>query len=279
MCGRGAQRLSEITPCRTNVVRLSSSYGGGGNRTPSASSVRWRLARQGGERRAARRRGRHVRPRLRTALGEHPRLEIVRFPAVQWRRRESNPVRLLGSLATRSPRRRRPSREDSTSGTDSRRGRSILPRAGRGRGGGRLRRPGAAPASEARMEAAGIEPASAAAPGRASTSLACALISPGRPVRRRPTAGPAILSSHPSGDWLSFGASPLSDAASRATGPARGDALPNYLGSECEITIRTYVVPGCFTRPTGDLDSQLSRRTDHVETWSPPYVFVQSVAA
>src|SRR5262249_59309408 len=31
--------------------------------------------------------------------------------------------------------------------------------------------------------------------------------------------------------------------------------------------------PGCFTRPTGDLDSQLSRRTDHVETWSPPYVF------
>ena len=30
--------------------------------------------------------------------------------------------------------------------------------------------------------------------------------------------------------------------------------------------------PGCFTRPTGDLDLQLSRRTDHVETWSPPYV-------
>ena len=30
--------------------------------------------------------------------------------------------------------------------------------------------------------------------------------------------------------------------------------------------------PGGFTRPTGDLGSQLSRRTDHVETRSPPYV-------
>jgi hypothetical protein len=25
-------------------------------------------------------------------------------------------------------------------------------------------------------------------------------------------------------------------------------------------------VPGCFTRPTGDLGLQLSRRIDHVET-------------
>ena len=32
------------------------------------------------------------------------------------------------------------------------------------------------------------------------------------------------------------------------------------------------VFPGCFTRPTGDLGLQLCRRTDHVETWSPPYV-------
>jgi hypothetical protein len=47
------------------------------------------------------------------------------------------------------------------------------------------------------------------------------------------------------------------------------------LGSECEFVIRTYVGPGCFTRPTGDLDLQLSRRTDHVETWSPPYVCYQ----
>jgi GNAT superfamily N-acetyltransferase len=37
-------------------------------------------------------------------------------------------------------------------------------------------------------------------------------------------------------------------------------------------------VPGGFTRPTGDLGLQLSRRTDHVETWSPPYV-VQRILA
>jgi hypothetical protein len=76
------------------------------------------------------------------------------------------------------------------------------------------------PANRDFMEAGGIEPPSAVAPGRASTSLACALISPGRPVRRRPTAGPAILQSHPSGDWLSFGASPLSDAAYPNHGPS-----------------------------------------------------------
>ncbi len=29
---------------------------------------------------------------------------------------------------------------------------------------------------------------------------------------------------------------------------------------------------GGFTRPTGDLGLQLCRRTDHVETRSPPYV-------
>jgi hypothetical protein len=42
------------------------------------------------------------------------------------------------------------------------------------------------------------------------------------------------------------------------------------LGGECEIVLRTCVVPGCFTRPTGDLGLQLFRRTDHVETRSPP---------
>ena len=42
------------------------------------------------------------------------------------------------------------------------------------------------------------------------------------------------------------------------------------LGGECEIVLRTCVVPGCFTRPTGDLGLQLIRRTDHVETRSPP---------
>ena len=86
-------------------------------------------------------------------------------------------------------------------------------------------------------------------------------------------AGPAILVSHPSADWLCFGASPFNDAATLATGRTRSDASPNYLGGECEIRIRTYVgFPGFLTRPTGVLDLQLSRRTDHVETWSPPYV-------
>src|SRR5919202_3726866 len=32
------------------------------------------------------------------------------------------------------------------------------------------------------------------------------------------------------------------------------------------------LVPGCFTRPTGDLGLRLCRRIDHVETRSPPYV-------
>jgi hypothetical protein len=49
-------------------------------------------------------------------------------------------------------------------------------------------------------------------------------------------------------------------------------SLPNYLGSECEIVLRTCIVAGGFTRPTGDLGLQLCRRTDHVETRSPPYV-------
>src|SRR6266511_487498 len=43
------------------------------------------------------------------------------------------------------------------------------------------------------------------------------------------------------------------------------------LGSECEIALRTCVCAGGFTRPTGDLGLQLSRRIDHVETRSPPY--------
>src|SRR3954451_14489036 len=50
-------------------------------------------------------------------------------------------------------------------------------------------------------------------------------------------------------------------------------SLPNYLGSECEIVLRTCIVAGGFTRPTGDLGLQLCRRTDHVETRSPPYVW------
>src|SRR6266536_764845 len=48
-----------------------------------------------------------------------------------------------------------------------------------------------------------------------------------RPVRRRPTDGPAILVSRPSGDWLSFGASPFYDTATRITGRIRSDASPS----------------------------------------------------
>jgi hypothetical protein len=40
-------------------------------------------------------------------------------------------------------------------------------------------------------------------------------------------SGPAILWSHPSGDWLSFGASPFYDVAPRTTGRVRSDASPN----------------------------------------------------
>ena len=94
------------------------------------------------------------------------------------------------------------------------------------------------------MEAAGIEPASAAAPVRASTSVVCGLISPGGRFADDLPTGQPILWSRPSGDQLSFGASPLSDAATRTTGRIRSDASPNYLGGECEIVIRTYVDPG-----------------------------------
>src|SRR6059058_69356 len=46
-----------------------------------------------------------------------------------------------------------------------------------------------------------------------------------RPVGSRPTAGLAILWCRASGDWLSLGAEPVSDAATRTTGRARSDAL------------------------------------------------------
>jgi len=72
---------------------------------------------------------------------------------------------------------------------------------------GRARRPG-------EVEAGGIEPPSAAAPVRASTSVARAFPLARRPAREPPSAEPAILRSRPFGDWLSVGASPLSDAAS-----------------------------------------------------------------
>jgi hypothetical protein len=69
-----------------------------------------------------------------------------------------------------------------------------------------------------------------------------------RPVGSRPTAGLAILWCRASGDWLSLGAEPVSDAATRATGRARSDALRYGLGSEseCVIVIRTYVTSRLF---------------------------------
>ena len=69
-----------------------------------------------------------------------------------------------------------------------------------------------------------------------------------RPVGSRPTAGLAILQCRAPGDWLSLGAEPVSDTATRATGRARSDALRYGLGSEseCVIVIRTYVTSRLF---------------------------------
>jgi hypothetical protein len=69
-----------------------------------------------------------------------------------------------------------------------------------------------------------------------------------RPVGSRPTAGLAILWCRTSGDWLSLGAEPVSDAATRATGRARSDALRYGLGSEseCVIVLRTCIVSRLF---------------------------------
>src|SRR3989440_12501183 len=69
-----------------------------------------------------------------------------------------------------------------------------------------------------------------------------------RPVGSRPTAGLAILWCRASGDWLSLGAEPVSDAATRATGRARSDALRYGLGSEseCVCVLRTCVVSRLF---------------------------------
>src|SRR5262249_36164529 len=80
-----------------------------------------------------------------------------------------------------------------------------------------------------------------AAPVRASTGLAHPLISPGRPACERPTAGPAILWSHPSGDWLSFGASPFMTPLPSPRAERGATRCLTQLGSECELFIRTYV--------------------------------------
>jgi len=69
-----------------------------------------------------------------------------------------------------------------------------------------------------------------------------------RPVGSRPIDGLAILWCRASGDWLSLGAEPVSDAATRATGRARSDALRYGLGSEseCGVVLRTYVKSRLF---------------------------------
>jgi hypothetical protein len=88
-----------------------------------------------------------------------------------------------------------------------------------------------------------------------------------RPVRRRPTDGLAILWSPASGDWLSLGGEPVGWRRIPSHGPkTERRRYLTRLGGECEIVLRTCFVPGCFTRPTGDLGLQLFRRTDHVET-------------
>jgi hypothetical protein len=120
------------------------------------------------------------------------------------------------------------------------------------------------------VEAAGIEPASADAPERASTSLSCAWNSPGG--RRQATYRRA---SHPLKSRSGRLALPRRRARCWRRIPSHGPKTERRryltrLGGECEIVLRTCVCPGCFTRPTGDLGLQLFRRTDHVETRSPP---------
>src|SRR5437870_13863220 len=110
---------------------------------------------------------------------------------------------------------------------------------------------GASAGLRSAVEAAGIEPASVGAPIRASTSLGCALISPGRPVRSRPTAGPAILRCRAAGDWLSLGGEPVSDAASEPRAEPGATRHLTGFGGECEFVIRIYVGSRCLTRPPG----------------------------
>lgn len=56
-----------------------------------------------------------------------------------------------------------------------------------------------------------------------------------RPARRRPTAGLALLWSPASGEWLSLGSEPVSDAGSRSTGRDRGDALPKLVRQRVRV--------------------------------------------
>ena len=96
---------------------------------------------------------------------------------------------------------------------------------------------------------------------------------------RPPTDGLAILWSPAPGDWLSLGGEPVRWRRIPSHGPkTERRRYLTRLGSECEIVLRTCFVPGCFTRPTGDLGLQLLRRTDHVETRSPPETSIIAAA-
>src|SRR5205823_12967533 len=125
------------------------------------------------------------------------------------------------------------------------------------------------------MEAAGIEPASADAPVRTSTSVVRAFDSTagrGRTPYRRP--------SHPLGVAPPAIGSPLAPSPFLAPLPEPraqlgATSLPN---SRYAASARSFfalaLFAGGFTRPTADLGLQLCRRTDHVETRSPPSVLL-----
>jgi hypothetical protein len=67
-----------------------------------------------------------------------------------------------------------------------------------------------------------------------------------RPECSRPTAGPAILWSHASGDWLSFGASPFLTPLPEPRAELGATRYLTGLGGECEVVVRTCVVSRLF---------------------------------
>ena len=106
-------------------------------------------------------------------------------------------------------------------------------------------RPRRAPVQDGvrRVEAAGIEPASAVAPDRASTSVVCALISPGgRFAADLPTGQPSCDVAPPAIGSPSA-PSPFVGAAPGPRAEPGGASLNlSYLGSECEIIVRICIV-------------------------------------
>src|SRR6266540_828692 len=94
------------------------------------------------------------------------------------------------------------------------------------------------------MEAAGIEPASADAPGERLQAYS-AIESRPTAGGGRPTGGPAILWCRAPGDWLSLGAEPVIWRRYPSHGPSsERRRYLTTLGGECEIWLRT-----CFCLP------------------------------